>query len=127
MKFFIGFIFLSAMATNCKKNNTVASQPQPQPGGVPIKYGAKLVADGPGNTYELINSVLGGDATEDPDCAHPSFGRHIREEFDNTLNKNVFDLDVQRSGEDKLVITVIKGNDKKQYTIKEGEKKRIQL
>lgn len=38
----------------------------------------------------MINSVLGIDATEDPHCAHASFGRHIREEFDNTLNKNVF-------------------------------------
>jgi hypothetical protein len=55
-----------------------------------VKYGASLVADGPGNTYELINSVLGGNACEDPDCAHPSFGRHIREEYDTTLKKNVF-------------------------------------
>jgi len=92
MKIFIGFIFLAAMATNCKKNTSSTPQPQPQPQPNPsqTKYGAKLIADGPGNTYELINSVLGGDATEDPDCAHPSFGRHIREEFDNTLNKNVF-------------------------------------
>ena len=88
MKFFIGFIFLAAMAANCKKSKTSTQQPQPDP--TPIKHGAKLAADGPGNTYELINSVLGGDATEDPDCAHPLFGRHIREEFDNTLNKYVF-------------------------------------
>lgn len=40
---------------------------------------------------------------------------------------NVFDLDVERSGKDKLSITVTKGNSKKQYAIKEGEKKRIQL
>jgi hypothetical protein len=40
---------------------------------------------------------------------------------------NVFDLEVQRSGKDKLVITVNKGNNKKQYIFKEGEKKRIQL
>ena len=88
MKFLIASVFLAMMATNCKKNKAVAPPPQPNP---PVtKHGAKLVADGPGNTYELINSVLGGDATEDPDCAHTSFGRHIREEFDNTLNKNVF-------------------------------------
>lgn len=50
-----------------------------------------LSANGPGNTYELIESVLGsGTASEVPDCAHPSFGRHITEEFDNELNKNVF-------------------------------------
>ncbi len=40
---------------------------------------------------------------------------------------NVFDLEVERSGKDKVVITVSKGNNKKQSTIKEGEKKRIQL
>lgn len=32
-----------------------------------------LSADGPGNTYELINSKLGGTAVETPDCSHPSF------------------------------------------------------
>jgi hypothetical protein len=40
---------------------------------------------------------------------------------------NIFDLEVKRSGRDKLVITVIKGSHKKEYTIKEGDKKRIQL
>ncbi|WP_160716749.1 T9SS type A sorting domain-containing protein [Chitinophaga solisilvae] len=50
-----------------------------------------LSANGPGNTYELIESVLGnGTADEVPDCAHPAFGRHITEVFDNDLNKNVF-------------------------------------
>jgi len=50
-----------------------------------------LQANGPGNTYELIESVLGsGTASEVPDCGHTSFGRHITEEFDNQLNKNVF-------------------------------------
>jgi len=78
------------MASNCnKKHSDNNTQPQPQPNPT-VKYGAKLSADGPGNTYELISSVFGGDACEDPDCAHPAFGRHIREEFDNTLNKNVF-------------------------------------
>lgn len=51
-----------------------------------------LSADGPGNTYELINSVLapGYDVTEAPDCAHTSFGKHIEEVWDNQLNKYVF-------------------------------------
>ena len=40
---------------------------------------------------------------------------------------NIFDLEVERSGRDKLVITVTKGNNQKQYIIREGEKKRIQL
>lgn len=50
-----------------------------------------LSADGPGNTYELINSRFGsGAASEVPDCAHPAFGRHISEVFDAELGKNVF-------------------------------------
>jgi hypothetical protein len=40
---------------------------------------------------------------------------------------NVFDLEVKRTGKNKLTITVAKGNDKEKYTVKEGEKKRIQL
>ena len=49
-----------------------------------------LRADGPGNTYELINSVLGGSAEEVPDCNDPAFGRHIAEGWDDTLGKYVF-------------------------------------
>jgi hypothetical protein len=49
-----------------------------------------LNADGPGNTYELINSVLGGTAEEVPDCSDPGFGRHIAEAWDNTLGRYVF-------------------------------------
>ena len=51
-----------------------------------------LDANGPGNTYELITSVLapGYDPVEEPDCSHTSFGRHIDEIFDNDLNINVF-------------------------------------
>lgn len=52
-----------------------------------------LAADGPGNTYELINSVLaksGRDVVETPDCGHTAFGKHIDEIFDADLNKNVF-------------------------------------
>jgi hypothetical protein len=53
-----------------------------------------LNADGPGNTYELINSVLapGFDAVEAPDLIHSGFGRHITEVFDAGLNKNVFEF-----------------------------------
>ncbi len=54
-----------------------------------------LTANGPGNTYELINSVFapnGGDVVETPDCAHPAFGRHIRESWDATLSKYVFEF-----------------------------------
>jgi len=59
-----------------------------------ISKAVVLNADGPGNTYELINSVLapGYDAVENPECAHPSFGRHIAEVWDATLNCYVFEF-----------------------------------
>lgn len=50
--------------------------------------GVTLNADGPGGTYNLINSVLGGTAYEVPDCGHPQ--DHISEVFDSALNTNVF-------------------------------------
>ena len=49
-----------------------------------------LQADGPGNTYELISSVLGGTPYEVPDCGHPEFGPHITEAWDDVLGKYVF-------------------------------------
>ena len=57
-----------------------------------------LNADGPGNTYELINSVLAptGNVIEAPDQipegSHAAFGRHIAEVFDTDLNKYVFEF-----------------------------------
>jgi len=53
-----------------------------------------LEADGPGNTYELINSVLapGYNVVENPECVHPQFGRHIAEVWDPELNKYVFEF-----------------------------------
>jgi hypothetical protein len=56
--------------------------------GTPV--GTILSANGPGNTYELIDSVLGGNAEEVPDCSHPAFGRHITEAYDSLLHKYVF-------------------------------------
>lgn len=47
-----------------------------------------LSADGPGSTYSLIESK--GFGVENPDCQHSSFGPHVTEVFDNTLNKYVF-------------------------------------
>jgi len=58
-----------------------------------VKKGSvQLSADGLGNTYELITSVLapGFNPIEVPDCGHDEFGPHIDEVFDNDLNKNVF-------------------------------------
>ncbi len=54
--------------------------------------GVFLKADGPGNTYNLITSVLapGANPIETPDCSHNAFGNHIDEVFDNDLNTNVF-------------------------------------
>jgi hypothetical protein len=54
-----------------------------------------LEANGPGNTYELINSVLaptGGDVVENPECIHPEFGRHIAEVWDTDLSQYVFEF-----------------------------------
>ena len=57
-----------------------------------------LNADGSGNTYELINSVLApsGNVIESPDQtpdgSHTAFGRHIAEVFDTDLNKYVFEF-----------------------------------
>jgi hypothetical protein len=51
-----------------------------------------LNANGKGDTYKLINSVLapGFDVVEAPDCSHMEFGRHIDEIFDRELNAYVF-------------------------------------
>ena len=59
---------------------------------VTIKSQVVLSADGPGDTYELINSVFanpGKNVVEVPDCNHDDFD-HIDEIYDNDLNKNVF-------------------------------------
>ena len=53
-----------------------------------------LDADGPGDTYELINSVFapGYNVVENPECVHPEFGRHITEVWDEELNRYVFEF-----------------------------------
>jgi hypothetical protein len=53
-----------------------------------------LEANGPGETYELINSVLapGFDVVENPECIHPEFGRHIVEVWDSELSQYVFEF-----------------------------------
>lgn len=53
-----------------------------------------LKADGPGNTYELINSILapGNVAVEHPECIHGAFGRHIAEVWDDDLQQHVFEF-----------------------------------
>ncbi len=51
-----------------------------------------LDANGPGETYELITSVLAPNHNpiEVPDCNHEEFGKHIDEIFDEELNIHVF-------------------------------------
>ena len=58
--------------------------------GFPLSAQVTLQADGPGNTYELIGSKLGGSPIEVPDCGHAAFGRHITEVWDDTLGRYVF-------------------------------------
>nr|WP_315148641.1 heparin lyase I family protein [uncultured Flavobacterium sp.] len=72
-----------------------------------------LKADGPGNTYELINSVLapGKNAVEAPDTMplgnHAVFGRHIAEVWDAELKANVFEFyaHINYSNGDKTTTT----------------------
>src|SRR5262249_369920 len=52
----------------------------------------RISADGPGDTYELLESM--GFGLETPDCGHNV--RHVREVFDSTLNKYVFAFDIHR-------------------------------
>ncbi|NNF35358.1 MAG: T9SS type A sorting domain-containing protein [Saprospiraceae bacterium] len=61
-----------------------------------------LNADGPGNTYDLISSVLapGHNPIETPDCSHPAFGDHIDEVFDADLNTNIFRFHIHVTPDD---------------------------
>jgi len=66
----------------------------------------QLSADGPGNTYELITSVLapGQNPIETPDCSHTSFGRHIDEVWDPILGEFVFRFHIHVSPDDDRCI-----------------------
>jgi len=68
--------------------------------------GVELKADGPGNTYELITSVLapGYNPIEAPDCSHNAFGEHIDEVFDSELNTNVFRFQIHTTPDDDRCI-----------------------
>ncbi len=67
-----------------------------------------LNADGPGQTYELIASVLvpGYDAVEVPDCSHQEFGPHIDEVFDPELNTYVFRFFIHKTPDNDRCINV---------------------
>lgn len=83
----------------CKKNtnDSVSETPElpEEPKTPDAPAGITLRADGPGNTYSLINSVLGGTAYEVPDCAHAQ--EHISELYDNVLKTNVFVFSIHTS------------------------------
>lgn len=66
-----------------------------------------LEANGPGDTYELINSVLapGYNSVETPDCSHPEFGRHIAEVWDDELKQYVFEFYIHVSPDNDRCIT----------------------
>ncbi len=98
LKYFFPVVLLLMLffLAGCKKKKTDLID-QPAPAGInpagqveEDKYGTmiNLEADGPGDTYGLLNRKLGGTAYEVPDCGHPV--PHITEEFDSGLNKNVF-------------------------------------
>lgn len=65
-----------------------------------------LDANGPGDTYALITSVLAPDydPIEAPDCSHSAFGDHIDELFDADLNMNVFRFHLHTTPDDDRCI-----------------------
>ncbi len=65
-----------------------------------------LDADGPGNTYSLITSILApnNNPIEVPDCGHAAFGDHIDEVFDADLNTNVFRFYIHVNDDDDRCI-----------------------
>lgn len=87
---------LLIISATCKENETTIipenNDPDPLPDSNEVLSDIKLISDGEGNTYELINSILAPNynVIEAPDCSHEDFGRHIDEVFDTELNKNVF-------------------------------------
>lgn len=84
------FFCITCLLLSCKKSPPKEDLPPAEPPIVTptVTYGTSLKADGPGNTYELLNSVFGATAYEVPDCIHAQ--RHISEIYDNDLKANVF-------------------------------------
>lgn len=66
----------------------------------------ELNADGPGDTYSLITSVLapGYNPIETPDCNHEDFGDHIDEIFDEELDAFAFRFHIHTSPDDDRCI-----------------------
>ena len=116
---------LSAMVSSatCNKDQAPAVN---QPSSTP-KQGLTLKADGPGSTYELIASAFGGDPLEDPDCADPSFGRHVSEVFDPVLQKNafVFIMHVTPDNDAPMLVNEVVGYLRRIGTAKTGVEGRL--
>ncbi len=86
MKHFFLFLFLSTLQ--------------------PMIAQVTLDADGPGDTYPLIISVLapGQNPIEAPDCSHEDFGDHIDEIFDDELDDFVFRFHMHTDQDDDRCI-----------------------
>lgn len=84
--------FDSAYRDTNTSNNSVSIALEKDVVIPPTPQGVVLSADGPGDTYSLITSILapGQNPIETPDCGHSAFGDHIDELFDTDLNANVF-------------------------------------
>ncbi|MEE1945269.1 heparin lyase I family protein [Pedobacter sp. KR3-3] len=100
-KLLLSFLVLTTFSIlYCKKASQPVENKEIEPPAVAPKLGVMLQADGPGNTYELINSKFGGTAEETPDCGHTAFGRHIAEVYDDVLKKNVFEFYIHVTPDD---------------------------
>lgn len=55
-----------------------------------------IAADGPGDTYELLASKLGGSPLEVPDCDHEEPFQHIEEIHDEVLDRYVFQFFIHK-------------------------------
>ncbi len=72
----------------------------------PVYSQVILSADGPGDTYELITSILapGESPIETPDCSHEDFGNHIDELYDEELDAFVFRFHIHVTPDDDRCI-----------------------
>lgn len=75
--------------------------------GLQVQGQVTLEADGPGDTYALITSVLapGQNPIETPDCSHPAFGDHIDEVYDSDLERYAFRFHIHTDEDNDRCIT----------------------
>lgn len=82
-------LLLSIACSNSTKVTSTAATNSTSVQRLP-KSTVKLIADGSADAYAHIDKILGGTAYEVPDCSHPDFGKHIREQYDSSLQENIF-------------------------------------